>query len=335
MSKRYAICNLRGGIGKTTLTFNVSSQLSRNKKVLCVDSCPQENLTEICLRDHFVSSGTIKPNLSDALIAYIIQKTKLNKSQISVKATGLKGSLSRNDLWVFPSSPDLYLFPNILYNQLNMANQLPMEHKINSFVNILTSLDNILASEENSINPDYTIIDTSPFFAGATHLVLHACEELIVPVRADHQSIVSLELLLTMLTSPEKEYLKYVAATENAPVLKIPKIKMVVLTHCGWSRLEENTIDSSTSLFYDRVYSLINRFQQLFTSFSNKEKFKAEEHIVLLDDFLTSARISNEKCIPLYNLDPGQKFTISGTRLTVNSSVERYQAQLKHLISKL
>ena len=38
----YAMCNLRGGIGKTTLTFNLS-YLADN--LLAVDTCPQGNLS--------------------------------------------------------------------------------------------------------------------------------------------------------------------------------------------------------------------------------------------------------------------------------------------------
>ena len=40
--KIYAMCNLRGGIGKTTLTFNLS-YLTDN--LLAVDTCPQGNLS--------------------------------------------------------------------------------------------------------------------------------------------------------------------------------------------------------------------------------------------------------------------------------------------------
>lgn len=38
----YAMCNLRGGIGKTTLTFNLSYLVDN---LLAVDTCPQGNLS--------------------------------------------------------------------------------------------------------------------------------------------------------------------------------------------------------------------------------------------------------------------------------------------------
>jgi hypothetical protein len=40
--KSYCVCNLRGGIGKTTLAFNISHLVD---KLLVVDTCPQGNLS--------------------------------------------------------------------------------------------------------------------------------------------------------------------------------------------------------------------------------------------------------------------------------------------------
>ena len=45
----YAVSNLRGGVGKTSLTFNLAYELSRRDSVLLVDMCPQANLTEVVM----------------------------------------------------------------------------------------------------------------------------------------------------------------------------------------------------------------------------------------------------------------------------------------------
>jgi chromosome partitioning protein len=42
----YAISNFRGGIGKSTLAFNLAWEISRRDKSLLLDLCPQCNFTQ-------------------------------------------------------------------------------------------------------------------------------------------------------------------------------------------------------------------------------------------------------------------------------------------------
>src|ERR1700758_3858 len=48
--RSYAISTLRGGVGKSTLSFNLAFEIARQKRLLLVDLCAQCNLTETVLR---------------------------------------------------------------------------------------------------------------------------------------------------------------------------------------------------------------------------------------------------------------------------------------------
>jgi ATPases involved in chromosome partitioning len=61
---RYAICNLRGGIGKTSLTFNLS-YLTDN--LLAVDTCPQGNLSYFFDTNYYQNVST---TVNDMLLPY-------------------------------------------------------------------------------------------------------------------------------------------------------------------------------------------------------------------------------------------------------------------------
>jgi chromosome partitioning protein len=52
MSKTVSIINQKGGVGKTTITFNLSKELAvRNYRVLVIDNDPQANLTSCFLEN--------------------------------------------------------------------------------------------------------------------------------------------------------------------------------------------------------------------------------------------------------------------------------------------
>jgi hypothetical protein len=166
------------------------------------------------------------------------------------------------------------------------------------------------------------LIDTSPFFGGATHLAWVAADALIIPVRVDQQSMDALRLTLDMLKNPDMDFLRL---NKQAGINKVPKVHAIVMTHCGWNRQAAFTPDRSTQAYLTKVTEIVSEYAELFSS---DDPIDA---IHLLDDFHSAGRISGTERIPLAKLPVGESHTIEGQRLEVNQSVTRYQNELKSL----
>lgn len=106
-----------------------------------------------------------------------------------------------------------------------------------------------------------------------------------------------------------------------------PKIQMIVLTHCGWSTRPgaKNEPNQQTKLYIQQIYDIV---YQNISSFTTDDP---TNHVVLLDDFLGSGRISSAQSKPIELLKPGETMTINRTKVEVNKSVEKVKRQLEFI----
>ncbi len=316
---RYTLCNLRGGIGKTTLAFNLS-YLGRD--VLAVDTCPQGNLSYFYDKQYYNNAST---SVRDLILPYLIPGLG-RSSHIASYVGATNEFFNDRQTYYIPSSNELYLLPAQLISAINQTTGLQSPIRESALVSILHSLKNEIDREMNEIRKvSKCLIDTSPFFAGATQLAWYATDALIIPVRTDMQSVKSLELLIQTLTSPQGEFLRY-AKDLNIPT---PKIQMVVLTHCGWSTTAgaRNKPNQQTEVYVKKIYDILSRNRTLLTTDD------PTNHLFLIDDFLGSGRISSALSKPLELLQPGESKSIGRVKVSVNESVNKCKNQLKFINS--
>ena len=316
----YAMCNLRGGIGKTTLSFNLSYLVDN---LLAVDTCPQGNLSYFYDKNYYAGNQT---NVKDMLLPYLVPGLgRATRVASYIGATNQYFSDKNN--YYIPSSEELYLLPSQLITAINQTAGLQQAQKEQALKSILYSLEKEIKREllENSL--DKCIIDTSPFFAGATQLAWYAADALVIPVRTDQQSIKSLELLINTLTSPQSEFRKYLPEND----MNIPKIQMVVLTHCGWSTVAgaRNEPNQQTKVYLRKVYDILSKNRTLLSTNN------PENHLFMLDDFLGSGRISSFESKPMELLKEGETKVIDRLRVSVNKSVDKCKNQLKFIADQL
>lgn len=113
----------------------------------------------------------------------------------------------RSGAFAVPGSNELFLFPSLLYTQLSAAAQLGPQSK-GTLSNILRVVETLSEELRNQIKATKVLIDTSPFFGGATHLAWVAADALIIPVRIDQHSMEARKLTLLMLEKPDMDFLR-------------------------------------------------------------------------------------------------------------------------------
>lgn len=319
----YAVTNFRGGIGKSTLAFNLAYELSRSHPTLLFDACSQRNFSQNVFGDVL---HEFRQTVYDALIVEMTNAGKFDVGDATLPVKGFCPAFAGNKpTHMLPGSTELFLFPSLLYSQLAQFAQLSA-HTQAASARILTSLKRIIEQAAAIAKPEKILIDTSPFFGGATHLAWVAADALIIPVRVDQHSIEALRLTLNMLRDPNMDFHKF---NKQAGLTHRPLVHAIVMTHCGWNRQKPNTPDSSTRFFVEEALRLAQDFSDVFSETDVSRCF------YLLDDFHSSGRISGKQRIPLARLQSGRKYMVDGQRLEVNPSVDRYKKEVANLTAAL
>jgi chromosome partitioning protein len=169
--KIIALINNKGGVGKTTTSFNLGCAFAKlGKKVAMLDMDPQANLTSR-FRDEVVQE-------SKDLLTYI-------KSEIKLKSTDFS-STHIHDVSIIPN---LKNFNDEVFNFKNDFEQY-------------FAISDLLSNLKDEF--DYIILDTPPTIGKIAQNAMIAADYLILPIRLDLDSVDGVEATLMYYNSLKK-----------------------------------------------------------------------------------------------------------------------------------
>jgi chromosome partitioning protein len=315
----YAVSTLRGGVGKSTLAFNLAYELAKSQSMLIGDLCPQCNLTEAIMRE--VPEVTILQALQPMLLGPAFGEAP---EDLSYRASQYCDAFRiAKASYVIPGDPSMFAFPSTLYQQLQTAHSQNNPKAVKA---LLECLKKVLDKEAKEKKVQGILLDTSPFYAGGTHLAWCAADAIIIPVRVDEHSLDSLALTLDLLSNPTRDFGMW---NERAGGRMTPKVAAIVMTMVGSKSQLRATPDRASRMYVERALSIAEDFHELFDCDDPADAF------VITDDFVSAGRISGAKSVPISRLRIGSFHMVEGKRLQVNASASRYQRELAYLLSIL
>jgi cellulose biosynthesis protein BcsQ len=192
MTKILVLFNHKGGVSKTTTTFNLAWKLTElDKKVLIVDGDPQCNLTGMFLGEKFdeyyESNITQKMNLKDAVgVAF-------NGRPQPIEAIECPKHEKNEKLYIVPGHMDLSEYESSLSLAMNSNNAIvTLQNLPGAFYELIRK-----CCEKYDI--DYVLIDMNPGLSAINQTFFIYCDAFIVPTNPDPFSIMALKTLKTTL----------------------------------------------------------------------------------------------------------------------------------------
>lgn len=194
MTQIIAMFNNKGGVSKTTTTFNLSWMLAeRGKKVIMVDADPQCNLTGMVLDltqvdalDKFYSDHP-NQNLRDALDPAFQSRPRPLAPVECVPVSGRDG---------------LYLIPGhvgLAEDEVSLGVAQQLSESIQALKNLPGSFSHLFKITAEKYDADYVILDLSPGLGSINQNLVSISDYFMVPASPDVFSVMAMDSLARVL----------------------------------------------------------------------------------------------------------------------------------------
>lgn len=174
--KLAAIINMKGGVGKTTLSYNLSFELAgRGNRVLLVDLDPQANATLVCMSDAEIKQHQASGKRSITNLFVDAYEPRVPLALPPAAGPELKDYLFNVPLGSAAAAGSaLHFIPSDIYLSSVLRG-----------INLGPYTLGALITEEVRKGYDYILVDCAPTYSALTTIALNTCRSVLIPMISD------------------------------------------------------------------------------------------------------------------------------------------------------
>ena len=310
MVQKIALFNLKGGVGKTTTTFNLGWMLaSKGKRVIIVDADPQCNLTGMALGEETEDDEAIidntKSNIKTGLAPAFESQPRAIEAVDCIPVQG------RDGLFLLPGHVGFAEY------EVTLGIAQELSGSIQALKNLPGSITDLLEKTATLFNADYILIDMSPSLGSINQNLLMTSDFFLVPTTAGFFSVMAIDSLAKILP----KWYAWAKTASSLPILKNAAYPFPDVT----LRFLGTIVQNYEIIRGKETDALQTRIQKLEQAISNKlvpilrqnnmmlpgaiyseQGINGSFSLTKISNFNSLIALSQQHRVPVYNLTPEQ-----------------------------
>ncbi|MBI3089747.1 MAG: AAA family ATPase [Candidatus Tectomicrobia bacterium] len=332
MATVICLFNHKGGVSKTTTTFNLGWMIAtKEKRVMLVDCDPQCNLTGMVL-------GYKKLEDLQAIVGN--QEPKNIRDGLSPAFESRPTPIQAVECLAVPGNDNLMLLPGhvgLAEYEVTLAIAQELSGSVVTLRNLPGSLRHLIDVTAAANNIDYVFIDLSPSLGPVNQNVLMTSDFFLVPMHPDYFSTMGIESLATILPKWRKwaesarEYRVLIEADYPLPKLS-PKFMGSIIQRYRLQKGKvpaqafQKWIDELERGLRERLLPALAKADMLLPpNVYAAVGFEPEQPLLQMSDFNSLIARSQEHQVPVFALTDEQLDQQGVVLQTTKSSMEKFR----------
>lgn len=338
-----ALFNHKGGVSKTTTTFNLGWMLSSlGKTVILVDTDPQCNLTGMALGENTEED--------EDRIQKIYETSSNIKTGLVPAFESQPKAIEAVDCVQINNKPNLYLLPGhvgLAEYEVTLGIAQELSGSIQTLKNLPGCIADLFEKTAHKFNADYILIDMSPSLGSINQNLLMISDFFLVPTTADFFSLMAIDSLSKVLP----KWHSWAQRASHLPILQnadypFPEIKLKFLgtivqnyriirgketqAFQRWiKRIEENVAT--------QFVPVLKKNQMMLPKSIYLEQGISEDNYTLtkISNFNSLIALSQEHRTPVYDLTPEQLGQVGRVLETNKKKQKEFEKMFCDLANKI